>query len=77
MNKIFLGLVYLLVVSSALHVKHVKLSHKAALTEGKVNLKSDTGIYLARCNGCGAGAHPDSATIHSPNPNDPWVTWTL
>ncbi len=66
MNRIFLGLVYLLVVSSALHVK---LSHKAALTGGKVNLKSDSGKYLARCNGCGSGAYPDSGAIHSTNPS--------
>lgn len=57
---------------------HVKMHHEAnTLTAGTVNLKSDNGKYLGRCNGCGPGALPDSASIHVTDPTVPPATWKL
>lgn len=47
-----------------LSVSCLKLQHKATLVAGKVSLQADTGKFLARCNGCGPGASPDSAAVH-------------
>jgi hypothetical protein len=49
------------------------------LANGKIALKADTGLYLARCRGCSPNAaYPDTVTIHSANPSqEPWAQWTL
>lgn len=58
----------LILVSAAisLHVtdaEHdVDVEHEAnTFPTGRVNLKADTGKYLARCNGCGPSKYNDSA----------------
>lgn len=43
---------------------HLPESHLGTtFPTGQVNLKSDLGTYLSRCNGCGPGASPDSAAV--------------
>lgn len=43
---------------------HLPQSHLATnFPTGPVSLKSDIGTYITRCNGCGPGAAPDSASI--------------
>jgi hypothetical protein len=74
MSKIILSIACLLLASSALHVK---LNHEQAFKAGQVNIQSDTGAYLARCNNCGPGAYPDSAAIHERNRDNPWAIWTV
>lgn len=71
-NKTIVLALFLLTIAAGL-----KLNHLATLGAGKVNLQSDSGKYLARCNNCGPGASPDSAAIHETNPANPWATWTL
>ncbi len=44
---------------------------------GKIALKSDTGNYVARCNGCVArGAYSDALTIHVSNPAAAYAQFT-
>lgn len=44
---------------------------------GKIALKSDTGKYVARCNGCvSGGAKPDFLTIHVTKPCVPYAQFT-
>jgi hypothetical protein len=46
--------------------------------DNKVTLKSDTGKYAARCNGCiPGGANPDSAFVHETDPKASWAQWKL
>jgi len=73
MSKTLLAFACLMIVSSTLHVK---LNHAASFTAGQVNLKADTGAYLARCNNCGPNAYPDTASLHETNPDNPWAIWT-
>ena len=49
------------------------------LANGKIALKADTGLYLARCFGCSPNAsYPNTVTIHSANPaQEPWAQWTV
>ncbi|GLE00040.1 hypothetical protein PINS_up008767 [Pythium insidiosum] len=47
------------------------------LANGKVAFKSDTGRYLARCNGCAPGGPPDRAFVHSASSADPWAQWDV
>ena len=74
MSKVILSIACLLLVSSA---QIVQLNHEQAFKAGQVNIQSDNGVYLARCNGCGPGTSPDSATIHETNPNNTWALWTI
>lgn len=70
----------LILVLLSLHLIYgLKLTHlqSSSLVAGKVNLLSDNGKYLARCNNCGPAAYPDSATIHETNPSNPWAIWTI
>ncbi|OQR86572.1 cytochrome P450 [Achlya hypogyna] len=47
------------------------------MPNGRIALQSDTGKYLARCNGCATGAnYPDEAFVHSSDPTTPWSQWT-
>lgn len=73
MSKTILAFACLMIVSSTLHVK---LNHAASFTAGQVNLKADTGAYLARCNKCGPNGNPDTASIHETNPDNTWAIWT-
>ncbi|DAZ94594.1 TPA: hypothetical protein N0F65_005357 [Lagenidium giganteum] len=44
----------------------------------RIALMSDTGNFLARCNGCvGGGAVPDFAFVHAPNAEDPWTQFKV
>ncbi|KAF0683873.1 Aste57867_24099 [Aphanomyces stellatus] len=45
---------------------------------GKLVFQSDSGTYLARCNGCAPGATtPNQAFVHVGNwNNQPWAQWT-
>lgn len=74
MKKTLVLLVCLTFLATGLHVK---MQHQATLGAGRVSLKADTGKYLARCNGCGRAATPDSASLHETNPANPWAIWTL
>lgn len=49
------------------------------LPGGKVALRSDTGKYVARCNGCSSSSkYPDTVTVHMDSwRNAPWAQWTL
>jgi hypothetical protein len=44
---------------------------------GRVNLLSDNGKYLARCQDCGNGIFSDSAGVHITDPSLPQAIWTL
>lgn len=44
---------------------------------GNINIQADTGKYLGRCNGCGPGALPDSASIHVTDPSLAAAIWTV
>lgn len=46
-------------------------------TSGQINLLSDVGTYLARCNGCGPSSRADSASLHVSDPNASWAIWTV
>jgi hypothetical protein len=44
---------------------------------GKIALKSDTGLYVARCNNCvEGGIYPDFLTIHVSDPYLPYAQFT-
>lgn len=43
---------------------------------GPVNLKSDNGNYLSRCNNCGPGSYPDSASVIETNASIIYAIWT-
>ena len=62
----------LIVLGSALHVNHL-----ATLSAGKITLQSNSGKYLARCNGCGPSPYIDTAAVHETNPNNPWAIFTV
>ena len=72
MKTKLLTILCFVVLGSALHVNHL-----ATLSAGKITLQSDTGKYLARCNGCGPASYADSAAIHETNPNNPWAIFTV
>jgi len=48
------------------------------LANGKWALKSDSGKYLSRCNGCvTGGTTPDYAFVANSNANAPYDQWTV
>jgi len=44
--------------------------------EGRRYLIADNGLRLARCNGCGPGANPNSVSVHGKQ-GDEFAIWTL
>jgi len=77
-------LVCLIVASSRLSFKsQLKKSESCSKSHGfgsnsfiKVYLISDIGLALARCNGCGSAAYPNSAGVHG-NIGDSFAIWKL
>ena len=53
------------------------LTTKTNIPTGPVNIQSDIGTYLARCNDCGDAAYPDSVAVGEANPANPWAIWNL
>jgi hypothetical protein len=47
------------------------------LRNGRVNLLSDNGKYLARCQDCGAACESNSAGVHITDPSLPWAIWNI
>ena len=44
---------------------------------GRIALRGDNGLFLARCNSCGPAAYPDSVGVHVSNSDEPWAIWTV
>lgn len=61
--------------ANALHLKEAHFS--SSFPTGLVNLLSDIGLYLARCNNCGSGLYPDSAGIYGTDPKSPSAIWNV
>lgn len=71
-------LLSLAVFASALHMKEQHQS-QFDLYPGIVNIKSDIGLYLARCDSCGNSIEgtQNSATVHESNPDAEYAIWVI
>ncbi|OQS04375.1 hypothetical protein THRCLA_20899, partial [Thraustotheca clavata] len=48
------------------------------LGNGKIGLQSDTGKFMARCNGCVSSPYPDSVMMHvSDAKQGAYAQWTV
>jgi hypothetical protein len=56
----------IIILALCLAINTLHVEHQAAIfPTGKVELQSDNGKFLARCNGCGPSAYPDVAGVHA------------